>query len=486
MTESSSTNKAHGETAFDTRTPVRFYGGMAGAILPFLVFVSGVVAVALSGAPDERGFWPILILALSLGLIIAKDRKNYCVSAIEGMSQPIVMIMITAWMLASIIGVLMSTTGFIEALTWAAGQLHMGGAGFVVISFLISCVVSVSTGSSFGTILICGPILFPAGGLLGAHTPTLAGAILGGATFGDCIAPISDTTIASALSQKADVGGTVRSRLKYVLPAGAVALVFYALSAALRGQTVQDIAPELAGDPRGLPMLLIPVVIIFLLLKGKHLLHGLLAGLMAGVALALVFNLMPLSRLFSLDPENFSASSFIIDGISRAVGISFFTILLMGLISTIKASGLLKRLVDFSSKRGQTIKYAEAWISSTVGAAVLLTCHSIVAILTVGEFARQTGEKIGIHRYRRANLLSLVVCTFPFLLPYFIPVILMANTTSSGSSYNIPPVSPLQTGLHNFTSWALLAMVLIAVIAGYGRYSDARSDMDKTEEGKSK
>jgi Na+/H+ antiporter NhaC len=141
--------------------------------------------------------------------------------------------------------------------------------------------------------------------------------------------------------------------------------------------------------------------------------------------------------------------------------------------------------VDFSSKRGQTIKHAEAWISSTAGAAVLLTCHSIVAILTVGEFTRQTGEKIGIHRYRRANLLSLVVCTFPFLLPYFIPVILMANTTSSGSSYNIPPVSPLQTGLHNFTSWTLLAMVLIAVISGFGRYSDARSDIDKTGGGSS-
>ena len=236
--------------------------------------------------------------------------------------------------------------------------------------------------------------------------------------------------------------------------------------------------PELAGDPQGLPMLLVPVVIIFLLLKGKHLLHGLLAGLMVGVIIALIFSLMPLNQIFSLDAANFSAHSFIIDGINRAVGISFFTILLMGLVSTLKASGLLSRLVDFASKRSRTIKHAEAWISGSVGAAVLLTCHSIVAILTVGEFARQTGEKVGIHRYRRANLLSLVVCTFPFILPYFIPVILMANTTSSGSAYNIPPVSPLQTGLHNFTSWALLAIVLLAVISGFGRHSDARAETE--------
>ena len=465
----------------DTQTKVRFYGGTLGAILPFIVFVSGVVAVALSGAPDERGFWPVLILALCLGLVLARDRKNYCISVIEGMSQPIVMIMITAWMLASIIGVLMSTTGFVDALIWTAGRLQMGGVGSVFSSFLICCLVSVSTGSSFGTILICGPILFPAGGLLGAHTATLAGAILGGATFGDCIAPISDTTIASALSQKANIGGTVRSRLKYVLPAGAVGLVFYTLSSVLRNNPVQDNSIGLTGEPQGLPMLLIPVVIIFLLLKGKHLLHGLLTGLMAGVILALIFKLMPLRQLFSLDLKNFTASSFIIDGINRAVGISIFTILLMGLISTLKASGLLSRLVEYSSRRSRTVKQTESWISAAVGAAVLLTCHSIVAILTVGEFARQTGEKIGIHPYRRANLLSLVVCTFPFLLPYFIPVILMANTTSSGSPYNIPPVSPLQAGLHNFFSWALLGMVLLALTVGFGRYSDSKSDAGKRD-----
>ncbi|UCE40418.1 MAG: hypothetical protein JSV17_13280 [Candidatus Aminicenantes bacterium] len=454
---------------------IRFYGGIPGALFPFFVFLAGVMVIALSGAPDERGFWPVLILALCLGLLLAKDRKNYCVSVIEGMSQPIVMIMITAWMLASIIGVLMSETGFVEALTWAASQLHLGGTAFVIASFLICCIVSVSTGSSFGTILICAPLLFPAGGILGAHLATLAGAIIGGATFGDCIAPISDTTIASAVSQNADIIGTVRSRLKYVIPAAFVAVVFYALSAGLRSNPAQNIMPGLEGSPRGLPMLVVPVLIIVLLLKKKHLLHGLLMGLLAGVVLGLSLKLLLLNRLLSLNLEDFSAQSFVIDGINRAVGISFFTILLMGLVSTLKASGLLDRLVEFSAKRSRTLRHTESWISGAVGAAVLLTCHSIVAILTVGEFARETGEKVGLHRYRRANLLSLVVCTFPFILPYFIPVILMANTTSSGMEYGIPPVSPLQTGLHNFISWALLAMVLFAVVSGFGRHSDDKA-----------
>jgi Na+/H+ antiporter NhaC len=323
--------------------------------------------------------------------------------------------------------------------------------------------------------LICAPLLFPAGGILGAHLPTLAGAILGGATFGDCIAPISDTTIASAVSQNADIIGTVRSRMKYVIPAAVVAVVFYAISAVLQSSLVQKNVPGLEGSPRGLPMLIVPVVIIVLLLKKRHLLHGLLAGLMVGVILGLSLSLLPWNRLLALDLEQFSAQSFVIDGINRAVGISFFTILLMGLVATLKASGLLNRLVDYSAKRSRTLRHTEAWISGAVGVAVLLTCHSIVAILTVGEYARETGERVGLHRFRRSNLLSLVVCTFPFILPYFIPVILMANTTSAGKEFGISPVSPLQTGLHNFISWALLAMVLFAVISGFGRHSDEKS-----------
>jgi len=436
---------------------VRYLGGTVGAVLPFVVFIVGVVVIALSGAPDERGFWPILFLALFLGLLLARDRKDYCETVIEGMAQPIVMIMISAWMLASVIGVLLSETGFVEALTWVAAGLKLEGTAFVVAAFAICCLVSVSTGTSFGTILICGPILYPAGGLVGAPPAILAGAILGGATFGDCIAPISDTTIASALSQDADIGGTVRSRLKYVLP----------------------VAFE--GSARSLPMILVPLVIIILLLRGRHLLEGLLVGLASGIVLGLALGRLEPGRLLTLDSAAFSARSFVIDGIERAVGISFFTILLMGLVATLQASGVLQRLVDFAHKRSSSVRSSETWIVGAVSGAVLLTCHSIVAILTVSEFARQMGEKKGIPRYRRANLLSLTVSTYPFLLPYFIPVILMANTTASGSDYGLPRLSPLQTGLHNYFSWALLLILILALALGYGRHTDALRPQKPTD-----
>lgn len=455
--------------ALDNEKKLTFYGGLWGAIFPFIIFVGGVIFIALSGAPDERGFWPVLIFALGISLLLSKDKTAFSETVIKGMSEPIVMIMITAWILASTIGVLMTITGFIEALTWMANQFQLGGVGFVISTFIICCVVSLSTGSSFATILICSPILYPSGGLLGAHLPTLAGAIIGGATFGDFIAPISDTTIASALSQKAAIGSTVRSRLKYIIPVFLLAIVAYLISAKLATNSLPISSNKLTGDPEGLPMLLIPILIIFLFLKGKHLLHGLLLGLLVGIVLGLVLGLLPLEQLITLDTENFVAKSFIIDGINRAVGISFFTILLMGLVATLKASGLVEKLVAFAERRSHTQQHAESWIAGTVWAAVMLTTHSIVAILMIAEFANTTGEKMNILPQRRANILSLVVCVFPFLLPYFIPVILMANTTTAGAEFNVPMVSPLEVGLHNFVAWGLLLMALLTLFFGYGK-----------------
>lgn len=459
---------------------IEFYGGTLGTLLPFFVFVSGVIGIALSGAPDERGFWPILILALGLGLLLCKDKTAFSEVVIAGMSQKIVMIMITAWILASIIGVLMTLTGFVEALIWLTDQVKLSGSGFIIATFIICCIVSLSTGSSFATILICSPLLYPTGGVLGAHLPSLAGAIIGGATFGDFIAPISDTTIASALSQEAKIGPTIKSRLKYVFPAALFALVLYSAMAYNNvGSSIADIGG--LGNPKGLPMLLVPAFIIYLFLKGKHLLHGLLFGLLFGTVLSLVFGLLPFDKVIDLDIENFTTKSFVIDGINRAVGLSFFTILLMGLVATLKASGLMNRLVDFAAAKAKTEKHAEHWIVTVMGMAVLLTTHSIVAILMVADFTKNTGERLGVSKIRRANLLSLIACIFPFLIPYFIPVLLMANMTKTGKEYDIPQVSPLEVGLFNFMSWGLLIMAVITLTFGWGKFNERKNKNGKRE-----
>ena len=100
---------------------------------------------------------------------------------------------------------------------------------------------------------------------------------------------------------------------------------------------------------------------------------------------------------------------------------------------------------------------------------MLLLTHSAVAILTVGKFTKEIGEAFGIDRYRRANLLDITVCTYPFLLPFFIPTFLMASTTAAGAEFGLPRVSAFEVGMYNFHSWALLAVVVLAIVTGWGR-----------------
>jgi Na+/H+ antiporter NhaC len=383
------------------------------------------------------------------------------------MSRPIVLLMILAWLLSGVLASFINASGFVEALVWGARTLGVEGGGFAVASFLICCLVSTATGTSLGTMILCAPLLYPAAAGLATEPVVLMGAIIGGATFGDNISPVSDTTIASASTQGADIGGVVRSRLKYAIPAAILAIVVYASvgggTSAVAGDSVSS------GGLRGLAMVIAPIVVVALLVARRPLLEGLLSGIIVAAGIGLVLGLIRVDQIIFIDIERHSARGLVIDGMERGIGISVFTILLSGLVAGIEASGILNRIVDVSSRRIASQRGVEMWIFSTVSMAVLLTTHSVVALLSVGGYAKRLGEKFGLDRYRRANLLDLTVCTYPFIVPYCIPTVLASSTTSSGAAAGLPHLAPLQIGLMNFHSWALLLVTVVSIATGYGR-----------------
>jgi len=152
----------------------------------------------------------------------------------------------------------------------------------------------------------------------------------------------------------------------------------------------------------------------------------------------------------------------------RGIGASIFTLLLMGLVGPLEASGILDRMVEAASSRIHTARGAEVGIVAVTTAAVLVTTHSVVALLTVGSFARRAGERFGVSRYRRANLMDITVCVFPFILPYMIPTILAATTSASGEEFGMPRLGPFAVGISNFHSFGLLAVLLVAIATGWG------------------
>ena len=461
------------------KQPLAFRLGLAGAALPILVFAAGAAWLGFSGAPDERGLWPVLVVALGVGLLLARRASDYSAAALRGMSRPIVMLMVAAWLLAGIFSAVLRESGLVHALVWAGAELGVSGGGFVLLAFLIAVLFSTATGTSLGTILICAPLLYPAAGVFGASPVALIGAILAGATFGDNVSPVSDTTIASATTQDAPMGGVVRSRLRYALPAALAAALILTLLGGAEAPPATELVPgaALAGDPSALPMLLAPVAAFLMLWRGRGLVESLFAGVAVAVALALTLGLVTPAGLLYIDAGSFQARGLILDGMEGAVGIVIFTILLMGIVGAAQEAGLVDRLAGARGpwRAAPTARRVEFGIFGMTSAAVMLTTHSVMAILAVGDVVRDSGRRAGVGRFRRANLLDMTVCTYPFLLPFFIPTILAASATASGEAFGVPRVSALEAGLANAYSWALLGVILVAITTGLGRSND-RSD----------
>jgi len=448
--------------------PLRFRGGVVGAVLPFALFLAGVMGLGLSGAPVETGFWPVLLAALTLGLLLARDRGAYSEAMLAGMSRPLVMVMVMAWLLAGVLGTLLAESGLVQALVWLGRVTGVAGGGYVAAAFVITALVSTATGTSLGTILVGAPLLYPGGAGMGADPAMLMGAIIGGATFGDNVSPVSDTTIASANTQGADMGGVVRSRMRYALPAAALSLLVFGLFGGGAGGA-GGAATDAAVSPRGLVMLLVPALVIYLLLRRRHLVEGLMMGILAAVVLGLLTGQFSWDQLFYVDRAEYSAGGLLLTGMERGVGVSIFTILLMGLVAGLEGAGLVERMVRAATRSAATPAQGEWRIFATVSAAVILTTHAAVAILSVGELTRDVGEELGLSAYRRANLLDVTVCTYPFLFPFFIPTILASSTTAGLEAFGMPRLSAWSVGLHNVHSWALLLVLLFAMATGWGR-----------------
>ena len=451
------------------KTSIAFHGGLGGAVFPFLIVVGGAVYLGIARTPDIYGYWPPVVFALVVGMLLAKNRYRYTEVLIEGMSQPIVMIMVGAWLFASVIGNLMYETGLVEALIWLCLKVGLTGRLFAGATFIIACLVGTSTGTSVGTIITCTPILYPAGYLLGAHPVALMGAILGGGAFGDNLSPISDTTIASAYTQRTDIGGVVKSRLKYALPAGGIALILYIIFG--KGSTpIQEVdAIAQTASPRGLPMLLVPVLIVILCLKGRHLLEALLWGMLAGSLTGILFRLITFKDLFRLEKEGGSAHGIILEGMKGGVGISIFTILLVGLVYALQAAGVIDRLIAWAEKIITSARQADFVIMVSTFLTNMVMIQNTVTIVSLGEFARQTGERFHIHPNRRANVLDVAANVFQHIVPYMITVILASAYSQYGEKYGAAKIPPLEIGLHNYHSWMLLAVLTFAVLSGYGQ-----------------
>ena len=139
---------------------ITYYGGKWVAFAPILLAIVGLIYIAVKQA-DVPEYWVVFLLPMIVCLFLAKDKTAYCEAIIEGATNKVGGILIMAVLLAGICGQLIETSGLVDTLAHYLIELNFLGNKFVAASFLLTCLIAFSTGTSVGTIFVVGPILYP-------------------------------------------------------------------------------------------------------------------------------------------------------------------------------------------------------------------------------------------------------------------------------------------------------------------------------------
>ncbi len=435
-----------------------------GALGKYIPVLTALVFILIAGTRQSNvnGYCLAFFVAVIVGVPFAKNPTAYGEAAMKGLARPIFAIISVAVIIAAISGKLVSSSGLISTLAYSVVHSGMGGGTFAAISFLICCVLSMSTGTSVGTYVVSFPVLFPVGVLTGADPAFMAGALVSGALFGDNLAPISDTTIASANTQHADMGGVVRTRVWYSIPA-AVITFFVVLLFGGSGTVTADIA-ELAFNAKSLLMLIIPIVVIGCCLLKQHLLVSLSMGVIAGILIGLISGLYQFSDIFSY-PGGWKVDGIFINAITGTVGTVFMLYGVFMLLGIMQESGVIQDISDLLIRLAKGKKSTEFITGASVGMMGWITGVTAVGMVAMGDVINELGEKYGVNRYRRANLMDCGGLALTALAPWTVHAVL-PTSLASGSADVI--LSPLSIVSHNFYCIALVAIMVVAILTGYG------------------
>lgn len=454
--------------------PLAFRGGNLVSVVPLAVFLAVTVYLAVNRALVVEGMILGAMLGLAVGMALAKNPREYGERVFELMSNRIAAVAVVCWLWAGAFSGILADSGLVEAIVWLGWKAKLTGAAFTLAVFVSASLFAVSVGTGLGTVVGFTAVMYPAGIVLGANPAALMGAIVSGAAFGDNLAPVSDTTIVSAATQETDVGGVVRSRLKYSLIAGGLSCVLFALlgggeSSLARGEA--DVLLAATADPKGLPMLIPGALVFVIAVSGGSFLAALNVGILTAVLIGPLAGVFPIERVFHLTAEG-GVDGSVVGGALSMVPISVLAMLLVTANGLMEAGGFLERLLEWLRRAvARSVRGAEVAIVAMISAANLFVPVNTIAMMTVGPLANRIRKEHSIHPYRSANLLDTISCSFPFLLPYAAAIVAAVSIQRElAGRYEFVTVLSWESIVpYVFYSILLLPVMLLAVITGFGR-----------------
>ena len=305
--------------------------------------------------------------------------------------------------------------------------------------FISACVVSLCMGTSVGTIVAFMPIAASLADKTEMSLPLMAAAIVGGAFFGDNLSFISDTTIVATQSQGCKQSDKFRYNFFLVLPVAILVCIIYLLM----GSGADEVT---AGNVMWWKIIPYAAVLVSAAMGMNVMLVLLMGNVLTGIV-----GIADGSYTFMEWTASLTAG---IMGMSELILISMMA---GGIFALITKQGVMERFMRLVSIKIHTKRGAELSICLLVGVVNALTANNTVAILSVGDIAKQIATRFGIDPRRSASLLDTISCAVQGLLPYGAQL-LMASSLAGISALSIIPYLyyPMLIGLITLLSIIVL------------------------------
>jgi len=359
----------------------------------------------------------IYAVAITRGIKLEERIRQYS----RGASDPNILLMIWIFVLAGAFATGAKSMGAIDAtvnliLSLLPSSLLLPGL------FIAACFISLSIGTSVGTVIALVPIALGLGESLGLSNAYVAAVVTGGAFFGDNLSFISDTTIAATRTQGCSMKDKFRANIAIVLPAAIIALVLYFVV----GLELPAVRPS--GEEGSFLLTLPYLLVLVAAVAGMNVLGVLTLGIIACGAVGLGTGTLPawdwIAALGS--------------GITGMGELIIVTLMAGGVLELIRYNGgidyLLRHLTrGISGKRG-----AELTIAILVSVANLCTANNTIAILTTGKVSREITKQYGLDPRKTASILDTFSCFVQGVIPYGAQL-LLASKLAGVSPMDIVP-----------------------------------------------
>ncbi len=354
---------------------------------------------------------------------------------------------------------------------------------FLPAGFVLCSLMSLATGTSWGTVATIGVVLMGLGGALGIPLPIVAGMVVSGASFGDKMSPVSDTTNLAAMSADSDLYSHIKSMMYTTVPTYAICLILFALvglhygGQAVSAQDLLDLKQHLAAEFAIGPLTLLPLVVLLVLsVKRAPAEVSMLASVVVAVVLAVATQDRTIPQVLNSLNDGYTANTGLkqLDsllsggGLQKMMWTMSLALLALSLGGILHHAGFVRVLMSGLLKR---IRRTATLMAATIGACVvgnLSMGEAYLSIIFCGQIFKKSYEEDNLENHMLSRCLEEGATLSTPLIPW---------TTAGAFITGVLGMSPLE-----FAPWAFFNYInpLLSIALAYMGFGIFRKSQPAT------